>query len=290
MTPAKFHTYENAGDFRKALEDRLKDKARKEGVDLQRLRRQVAFDRFLARLFGKESSRWVLKGGYAMELRIENARATRDIDLTEPLSEGRFNAGRTLESLQLKAALNLNDFFTFVVRPPMRSLTAAVEGGARFSVEAFLDSRIFAEFHLDVGAGDAVVEPLENLTGKDWLAFAGIPEPVFKAISKEQQFAEKLHAYTLPRHGRLNSRARDLVDMVLLIQKLGLSEEKVTEALQRTFEKRKTHEMPDELLKPPMNWDGPFQEMADECGIFMKMGEAFQILDHYFLRLISKEK
>ena len=37
--------YATAAAFRRALEDRLQDIARKEGVNLQRLRRQVAFDR-----------------------------------------------------------------------------------------------------------------------------------------------------------------------------------------------------------------------------------------------------
>jgi hypothetical protein len=41
-------TYKTAGAFRAALEMRLQNRARAEGTDLQRLRRQVAFDRFLA--------------------------------------------------------------------------------------------------------------------------------------------------------------------------------------------------------------------------------------------------
>src|ERR1700677_1643114 len=82
MEPKKYAT---AAAFRRALEDRLQDIARKEGVDLQRRPRQVAFDRLLARLFQEGQSRalpWVLKGGYAMELRIKAARTTKDIDLT----------------------------------------------------------------------------------------------------------------------------------------------------------------------------------------------------------------
>jgi len=45
----------------------------------------VAFDRLLARLFHVGpplALPWVLKGGYAMELRIKAARTTKDIDLT----------------------------------------------------------------------------------------------------------------------------------------------------------------------------------------------------------------
>jgi hypothetical protein len=72
--------YKTAGAFRAALEARLQTRARDEKTDLQRLRRQVAFDRLLARLFSKGSKAnypWVLKGGYAMELRIRSARTTR---------------------------------------------------------------------------------------------------------------------------------------------------------------------------------------------------------------------
>jgi hypothetical protein len=82
MEPKRYAT---AAAFRRALEDKLKDIAGKEGVDLQRLRRQVAFDRLLARLFQVGpplALPWVLKGGYAMELRIKSARTTKDIDLT----------------------------------------------------------------------------------------------------------------------------------------------------------------------------------------------------------------
>jgi hypothetical protein len=72
--------YATPAAFRRALEDRLQAIAKKEGVDLQRLRRQVAFDRLLARLFqGRDPKRlpWVLKGGYAMELRMKAARSTK---------------------------------------------------------------------------------------------------------------------------------------------------------------------------------------------------------------------
>jgi len=43
--------YASANAFRVALEERLKNISKKEGTDVQRLRRQVAFDRYLCRLF-----------------------------------------------------------------------------------------------------------------------------------------------------------------------------------------------------------------------------------------------
>ena len=73
--------YQTPSALLSSLSERLKQKAKSEGIDIQRLRRSVAFDRLLIRLFSKNPSPWVLKGGYAMELRVSNPRATKDIDL-----------------------------------------------------------------------------------------------------------------------------------------------------------------------------------------------------------------
>jgi hypothetical protein len=234
MEPKKYAT---AAAFRRELEDRLQDIVRKEGVDLQRLRRQVAFDRPLARLFHAAQPRplpWVLKGGYAMELRIKAARTTKDIDLTmrSVFSPGEKKDDKknlaVLEKLQEADASSRDDFFVYTIGEPISDLDAAPYGGARFPVEARLDGRVFVGFHLDVGIGDAVMEPLEVIEGRDWLGFAGIASPSLYMIPREQQFAEKLHAYTLPRKGAVNTRVRDLVDMVLLIQSGTLAHDKVT--------------------------------------------------------------
>ena len=74
--------YKTAAAFRRALEDRLQGIAEQQNLELQLLRRKVAFNRFLARMFYDKTAGWVLKGGYSMELRLTNARSTRDIDLS----------------------------------------------------------------------------------------------------------------------------------------------------------------------------------------------------------------
>jgi hypothetical protein len=284
MEPRRYAT---AAAFRRALEDRLQDIARKEGVDLQRLRRQVAFDRLLARLFQAaqpRALRWVLKGGYAMELRIKAARTTKDIDLTMRSASGpgeqKDDNGNlaVLAKLQEAAALSSDDFFVYSIGEPISDLDAAPYGGARFRVEARLDGRVFVGFHLDVGIGDAVMEPLEVIEGRDWLEFAGVASPLLYMIPREQQFAEKLHAYTLPRQGTVNSRVRDLIDMVLLIQSATLASNKVTEAIRVTFERRKTHAVPNTLPVPPAAWQKPYQALARECGLSGQVEDAFEIL------------
>ena len=58
--------YKTPEDFRKSLEQKLKNISLKLNQDLERIRRKVAFERFLARLFTCNTHSWLLKGGYAM--------------------------------------------------------------------------------------------------------------------------------------------------------------------------------------------------------------------------------
>jgi hypothetical protein len=143
-------TYASATAFRVALEERLKRTAQEESLDLQRLRRQVAFDRLLCRLFAAPDAPWLLKGGYAMELRLNAARTTRDVNLAMrrlPVASADWagNLSDVLESLREAGTSDLRDFFTFVFGNATQDLDAAPYGGARFSVDARLAGRTFAK-------------------------------------------------------------------------------------------------------------------------------------------------
>lgn len=283
--------YQTARAFRAALEDRLKQMARDQGTDLMRLRRQVAFDRLLARLFAEPDPPWLLKGGYAFELRLGGgARTTTDLDLSIPLASW-LGLQRSPPSqnailrdhLQDAAERDLQDGFVFRVGAPMTDLDAAPYGGARYPIEARVDTRAFVTFHLDVGVGDAVVAPPEWLTGQDWLAFAGIAPARIAALAREQQFAEKIHAYTLPRRDRTNTRVKDLVDLLLLIT-LGLpNAEQMRQALHATFARRHTHAVPDGLEPPPELWSTAYTALAAECGLAeTTIDQAFDTVSGYW--------
>ena len=268
--------YASAAAFRAALEARLQTIAKAEGTDLQRLRRQVSFDRLLVRLFADKNAPWLLKGGYAMELRLQRARTTKDIDLTVAAGmEG--GQGRLLALLQDSAAVMIDDdFFRFTIGASVMDLEGAPEGGARYPVTASLAGREFTKFHLDVGLGDEVVLPIEHISSRDWLDFAGIPPAVCPAISREQQFAEKLHAFSKPRDAGSNSRVKDLVDMALLIQMAPINRSKLEETVRLTFARRDTHDLPAQLPVPPDTWQTPYTRLADECGLTWSMVDSVQ--------------
>jgi len=150
-----------------------------------------------------------------MELRIRSARTTKDIGLTlhdgTRLAKDPSERRKQLRAmLQEAASIQLNDYFEFLIGEAREELDGAPEGGSRYPVDARMDGREFARFHVDVGIGDEVLEPLDVVEG--------IAPPSFPVISREQQFAEKVHAYSLPRGDRVNTRTKDLIDMLLLIQ------------------------------------------------------------------------
>jgi hypothetical protein len=107
----------------------------------------------------------------------------------------------------------------------------------------------------------------ELLTGDDVLEFAGISPVVARAIPKAQQFAEKLHAYTFPWSDRINTRTKDLVDLVILIERGALELTQLRTALSATFSTRGTHPLPKMLPPPPTHWGVDFPEMASEAGL-----------------------
>jgi len=282
-------SYKTASAFRTALETRLQTRAREKGTDLQRLRRQVAFDRFLARIFSKGPKAkypWVLKDGYAMELRMHSARTTKDIDLSLPngtrLSKDRNERREQVRAmLQEAASTRYDDYFEFLIGEAREDLDGGPEGGSRYPVQARMDGRDFARFQVDVGIGDEVLEPVDVVTGEDWLGFGGVAPPSFPVISAEQQFAEKLHAYTLPRGERVNTRTKDLIDMVLLITREKLHKGKAAVAVRKTFMKRATHDSPKDLDAPPTEWEPVFDALAKECDLAMTIQEGLEVVRQF---------
>ena len=282
-------TYATAGAFRRALEERLKRASLTGQIDPNRLRRQVSFDRLLARLFQEDPAPWILKGGYALELRFKTARSTVDIDLTVQrvaASAGGDENQAVRQMLQSAAAVALGDWFEFRIGLPVMDLTAAPYGGARYPVEARMDERIFARFHLDAGVGDVVMRPLETIVCRDWLGFAGIESSRVLMIAREQQFAEKIHAYTLPRIAA-NSRVKDLVDLALLIGSGGLDKRRILDALHLTFERRGTHDLAS-LLPPPADWQIPFQALAEECELPTDVAAVFVGVREFFEEVLAE--
>jgi hypothetical protein len=148
LTP---RSYATPGAFKQAVETRLKTLS-STGLDFGRRRQLLVFDRFLARIVPVLGEAATLKGGLALELRIERARTTKDIDLRMIGSPDRI-----LEQLQEGGRLDAGDFMTFEVRPDAEHPDIQNEGmryeGMRFRAECRLAGKIYGQsFGVDVCA------------------------------------------------------------------------------------------------------------------------------------------
>ena len=221
----------------------------------------------------EQSAPWIVKGGYGFEVRYGmNARTTKDIDLSLPelnldIQPSKGTIQKLWEDLQDAAARDLSDHFVIHIGAPAQEFDAPPGGGARFPVEVLLDRRTFAKFHLDVGIGDITLGSPEWANGEEFFAFAGISPARFRILPIAQQFAEKVHSYTLPRKSGINSRVKDLVDLVLMLDKDAPAPELVKPAIEATFIHRGTHDIPVTIPAAPPTWTSSFAAMAKQVNI-----------------------
>lgn len=259
--------FESPQSFRRSLEDRLRREAQRRGVPMATLRTKVLMERLLARLFSRADAPWLLKGGYTFELRYRpRARTTKDIDLSVPAARATA-LSNVVDELRGAAEIDLGDFLVFELGEAQRELQGPPAGGARVPVIVRVAGKVYGQFHLDVGLGDPAFGEPDELDCEDHLRFAGVAPARVRCIPKEQQFAEKIHAYTFPWGDRENTRERDLVDLLALIERGGLDPAKLRDALRQTFDARQRQPVPRDLMPPPANWSRNDSALAAEAGV-----------------------
>ena len=255
-------TYSSPEAFKQALEQRLRS-ATKTGGEFARRRQLLVFDRLLARIVAVLGDAATLKGGLVLELRLERARTTKDIDLRLVGSPDDI-----LAKLQEAGRRNLGDFMTFEVGPDDDHPEIQNDGmqydGLRFRAECRLAGKVYGQpFGVDVAFGDPILGQPDVVVAEDVMAFAGIAPPQLRLYPVVTHVAEKLHAYTMPR-SRVNSRVKDLPDLALLATTQAIDATHLRTALDQTFSFRKTHSLPMSVPAPPPAWESPYAAMARE--------------------------
>jgi predicted nucleotidyltransferase component of viral defense system len=253
--------YATPAAFKEALEARLRTASRETGRDQNRLRMRLVMDRLATRITEELGEAVVLKGGVVLELRLAEARATKDLDLHligDP--------ALTLDRLRRAGRRQLADHLTFEIQMDARHPTIDCEGtryeGQRFVVLARMAGKPYGgPFGVDVAFAEPMVGEPELLGGSNFLAFADIPAPVLRAYPLETHIAEKLHAYTMPRP-RPNSRVKDLPDMALLARVRPIDAQVLRHAIEHTFHHRAVHAVPEALPAPAEAWRVPYGRIA----------------------------
>ncbi|HJN74599.1 MAG TPA: nucleotidyl transferase AbiEii/AbiGii toxin family protein [Myxococcota bacterium] len=254
-------TYATPGAFKAALEQRLRSRAAGDGLELQRLRQLLVFDRFMARVVMEFEQAVVLKGGLVLELRLQRARTTKDIDLRL-----RGDPDEALSRLQRAGRRSLGDYFAFTIVPDPRHSTIEAEGmsyeGLRFRAQCRLADKEYGRpFGVDIAIAEPLVATPDVIVGEPWLEFAGVGPVTMQVYPLEAHIAEKVHALTLPR-SRPNSRVKDLPDIALLATIRPIDAESLRAAITATWEHRGTHPLPAMVPDAPQAWEPVYREMA----------------------------
>lgn len=277
--------YNNAKEFRQALDAIIKITAAAKTISIDDLRRQIVFNRFLARL---DFSKFVLTGGYSLELRLPLSRSTTDIDLyardTQLISGTHQEQNDAiLLSLREQTEKNLHDYFSFDVERVLERLHGPKEGGVRCLIMSKVNNKEYYKFHVDVALCLEILEP-DIIQPKNTLPFSINEEFSIFALQKEELFANKIHAYSRPRLTE-NSRVEDIIDMSLLID-CGLVEDKIRLALSKVFAGSADHQLvPKELKTPPLSWKKEFDVIAQRRNLPLSLNQAFQKVTDFYTKL-----
>ncbi|MFT7618893.1 MAG: putative nucleotidyltransferase component of viral defense system [Planctomycetota bacterium] len=247
--------------FKQAVEQRLRTQSTELSVDLARTRQLLIFDRFLCRLSLHFGERVILKGGLALELRLERARTTNDVDL-RMLG----NPEATLKSLQEAGRIDLGDFLRYEIEPDHRHHTIDADGmlyeGRRYRAHADLAGKIYgSQFGVDVAFAEPIIGAIDQVESSQFLEFAGLSSIPLRIYPLEAHIAEKLHALTVPRKSP-NSRVKDLPDVCLLATSRTIDAQVLRDAIRNTFSSRDTHPVPRNLPAPPENWSEVYERIA----------------------------
>lgn len=219
-----------------SVRERLYQLAQKRGEDFQLMLTRYGLERLLYRL-GRSPyrDRFVLKGAMLFSLwGGEMYRATRDVDF---LGFGD-NSAKEMEKVfrELCGTPVEDDGLVFradtVVAEPIRD--AMDYGGIRVILEARLaQARI--PIQADIGFGDAVTPAAEEI---EYPTLLNTPAPKVRAYPRETVVAEKYEAVV--HLGIANSRMKDFYDLWVMARTFDFDGETLSEAIRRTFERRKT--------------------------------------------------
>ena len=133
--------YDDAAAFRAALAANLR--TQHPDKDLSRLLKRTMMERFLARTATALPDQAILKGGYALELRPQQARTTQDLDLSiQDLPDN-----EVVEGLRDAAEIDLGDHLSFRVETTAaRTPQGTPMGGERLTVFPLLGGKRFQPF------------------------------------------------------------------------------------------------------------------------------------------------
>jgi hypothetical protein len=277
MSPKELKQYNNPGSFGNAFKSKYNTRPERALV--------ILMQRFAARVCQAIDGA-VVKGGLGLEMRLDTPRTTRDADII-------ISASHNLDARLVDAGkIDLGDFLRYsVTTEPRRGVIDApgmMYPGRRYTVHA----------RFATGPGPWPGDPFRKFTAEISVRspaasdtfqcgideFPQIPVVPIRIYSLPWQIAEKVHAYTDPRHRETSNlnlmRPRDLLDVCRCAsatsQNAKIDSEDLRLALQETFKRRKMaaqhqqvvlQDLPEHLPMMPIIWEGSFQNEVQRSSL-----------------------
>ena len=233
-------------------------------VTFNALLRRYMQERLLWRLsVSRHAERFVLKGALRLVAAgFPWARATKDIDLLgfgDPTPENLTAVFRdvctTQASGRRRAAQDAVVFDADSVHAePI--LEGAEYGGVRIFMTGYLGAAR-EPLHVDVGFGDPVTPEPEEIELPCLLP--GMPAPKLRAYNDETTIAEKFQAMVTL--GSANSRMKDFYDLHHFATSVAFDGARLAQAILRTFERRGTPFVENELVLRPEFGEDPSKQV-----------------------------
>ena len=193
-------------------------------------------ERFLYRLSVSPSrNRFILKGALLFTVwDISPARTTRDIDLLGYVDNDLETAQHVVREVCLQEVEPDGIEFDLTSIRAERIIERAAYEGVRVQFRGRLLTADIA-MRLDIGFGDVVYPDPPYMSLPTLL---DMPAPLLRGYTCESVIAEKFE--TMVKLGEFNSRMKDFYDIWRLSRQFDFSAEYLGDAIQRTFEHRKT--------------------------------------------------
>ena len=215
---------------------RLFNKAKKDGVNFQRLLVRYALERVLYRLsISPEKDHFLLKGALLFDLWYDvPMRPTRDIDL---LGFGLAEIPHLVAVFEGICLLDVDDGISFDVKS-LKAEDIRKESnysGTRLTLTGVIDNAK-CPVQIDIGFGDAVT-PAPELAIYP-VMFDDMPAPSLRVYPRYTVVAEKLEAIiTL---GMANTRMKDYFDLWVILLDTPLDQKILSQAVVATVTNRRT--------------------------------------------------
>ena len=221
----------------------------------EELRRHLAYDRLLARIFSSQPDRWLLKGGGALLARIPDARHSKDLDIAYA-----GDLDQAVDALSAAAATDLGDYF-IIGASEVKAVLTGPTPGRRIPIKSRIGPKPFSSFQIDVVLEEGLTTTPDSVEPLSPIRIEGLTQVRYRTYPLVDHLADK-HAAMIEVHdGRPSTRYRDLVDIVQIATTQAIDAKTFSIALFTKYALRGL-EAPTHFKSPGDDWPAGYVAVA----------------------------